>query len=236
MSSQRLRLYFIISMHLIDAFSLLPPKTQCINKHNLSTSNNEADNSKRSIGDVTNNLHGGKYQFQQAEQSLLAGTSRIGQEFADSLYSSCDGADCEEEMEMPKWALRMSDPSEHIEGIITDTLSFVSDESIVENTVTITNEERSWERFHLFIFPWDGGKEGNVLQVDNRNDACPFATNINTGVLAPRGGASNACDANKPYSDSDEIIVTFDGGKNVGDYLLVVGTGAEVWRYLLKIE
>ena len=52
----------------------------------LTASPNEYDGiSNRSIGDVVNNLHGGKYQFQE---SYVAGSSKIGREFAESLYAS----------------------------------------------------------------------------------------------------------------------------------------------------
>ena len=49
-------------------------------------SNDEDDRRLRAIGDLVQNLHGGKYQF--SDTQYLAGNSLIGQEFAESLYSS----------------------------------------------------------------------------------------------------------------------------------------------------
>jgi hypothetical protein len=57
------------------------------------------------------------------------------------------------------------------------------------------------------------------------------------GHLAPRGGASNACDASKPYLDSADIRIEFVGDPQAAvdeELLLVVGTEAEVWRWQLN--
>ena len=58
------------------------------------------------------------------------------------------------------------------------------------------------------------------------------------GHLAPRGGASNACDASKPYLDSADIRIEFVGDPQQAvvkdEQLLVVGTEAEVWRWQLN--
>ena len=69
-----------------------------------------------------------------------------------------------------------------------------------------------------------------------------FKVSPTTGTLAPRGGASNICDETKPYLDSALVSIVWDLGKilangnNVeNEWLLVVGTEAEVWRYRLKI-
>ena len=44
--------------------------------------------STTSIGSVVQNLHEGKYQF--SDTQYLAGSSLVGQQFAESLYASCD--------------------------------------------------------------------------------------------------------------------------------------------------
>jgi hypothetical protein len=189
----------------------------------LATALNEfEDASKRSIGEVVSNLHGGKYQFQD---SYLAGATRLGQEFADSLYASDEIVEEYEDEEMPKWAMRMMDPLLHIDKPLTGTLLFNADNS--EHIITIKNDERSWEKFFAFVLP------SNQVQQDIK---CPFEMHPTTGTLAPRGGASNACDASAPYSDSANISVKIVDGGSTGDYLLVVGTETEVMRYILKAQ
>lgn len=182
-----------------------------------------AGDTKRSIGDVVSNLHGGKYQF---ENSYAAGSTRIGQEFAESLYASDDCTDDDDEVdEMPKWALRMMDPLMHLHKPVISTLVF--EDGINEHTISIKNDERSWEKFYAFILP---------VQPNEQETSSLFAVQPKTGTLAPRGGASNACDANAPYSDIKTITVryTIDGSSSSTDErMLVVGTEAEVWRYLL---
>jgi len=181
----------------------------------------------KSVGEVVNNLHGGKYQFQD---SLFAGSTRIGQEFADSLYSS--DIQAEDDEEIANWALCLMDPLVHRDEPITDSFTFDKSSSD-DRTITIKNDERSWERFHVYVFSWNPGKE--LLNTNDNMDTlmtCP-----NTGVLAPRGGASNACDENAPYLDSAEINIKWIGGrKSCCEYLLVVATETEVKRYLLKVK
>ncbi|KAL3795665.1 hypothetical protein HJC23_002072 [Cyclotella cryptica] len=269
---QRLVVLWIISLSLFPGDSFIPPSTLRVIRGNLhqfdspelqlqthgrttlsiSTSNGDefehagsVEVGKKSIGDVVNNLHGGKYQFQQAEYSLLAGSTRIGQEFAESLYSSSyAGLEEDADEEIPRWVTRVMNPSEHRGKRITDTLIFVpgKGEGIVKHVIRIKNDDRSWERFRVFLFPCNQVAHQGELRSTEYNtyhiNTCPFETDQTTGFLAPRGGASNACDANMPYLDSADIVVKWTGDNNPPktDYLLVVGTEAEVWRYLLKVE
>ena len=198
--------------------------------------NQDSSSKTTSIGDVVQNLHGGKYQF--SETQYLAGSSLIGQQFAESLYSSSSegehdegivGNEDDDDTELPKWAIRLQDPIEQLTKPIQDTLIF--DERYTLHTITIQNDERSWERFYAFIFP-----------TNTDDDCCMFKVSPTTGTLAPRGGASNICDETKPYLDSALVSIEWDLGKilangnNVeNEWLLVVGTEAEVWRYRLKI-
>mmetsp|Transcript_23132 Transcript_23132/g.34248 ORF Transcript_23132/g.34248 Transcript_23132/m.34248 type:complete len:110 (-) Transcript_23132:162-491(-) len=70
----------------------------------------------------------------------------------------------------------------------------------------------------------------------------PVTLQPRSGSLAPRGGASNACDANKPYSDSVQIRVIQGQFSSIGsiqddeEVWLVTGTEEEKWYYLLKLE
>ena len=187
----------------------------------LTASPNEYDGrSNRSIGDVVNNLHGGKYQFQE---SYVAGSSKIGREFAESLYASDEYVEEERDDEMPQWALRMMDTSTHLDKPITGTLTFECEH---DHTITIKNDERSWEKFYAFVL------KPNQDEITS----CPYKVQPNTGTLAPRGGASNACDANAPYSDNANINIKYTSSTSADDFMLVVGTEAEVWRYLLKFQ
>ena len=188
-------------------------------------SNHDDDSRSTSIGDITQNLHGGKYQF--SETQYLAGGSLMGQQFAESLYSSsCDDevSGVEEDFEIPKWALKLQQPDEHEGKQRTSALTFTDSEK--SHTISITNDERSWEQYFAYVL------SSTVEQ--------SFQISPLRGHLAPRGGASNACDASKPYSDSAHITIELSGNDHadiVGEeVLLVVGTEAEVWRFELNIE
>mmetsp|Transcript_8390 Transcript_8390/g.13605 ORF Transcript_8390/g.13605 Transcript_8390/m.13605 type:complete len:229 (+) Transcript_8390:3-689(+) len=186
------------------------------------------------IGDVVQNLHGGKYQF--SETQYLAGGSVMGQQFAESLYSSGGGVDETEndgvDDELPKWALRLQNSFKQSAKPVMTTLAFDKEKST--HSISIKNDERSWERYHVFLLP-------TTIAIDD-DDLCCFRVSPTTGSLAPRGGASNICDETKPYSDSAVISIEWLGedDMDVGaagekEWLLVVGTEAEVWRYRLSI-
>jgi hypothetical protein len=192
--------------------------------------NQSKDEENRRIGDVVQNLHGGKYQF--SDTQYLAGNSLIGQEFAESLYSS-GGTDessvNEEDDELPKWALRLQDPIEQSTKPTSGTLNF--DEQHTSHSITIKNDERSWEKYYAYI----------LSTSSSHIDDCPFRIVSQTsGVLAPRGGASNLCDESTPYLDNAIISTEWVGSSGdsnmaVNEWLLVVGTEAEVWRYRLTV-
>eukprot|EP00578_Thalassiosira_sp_NH16_P030772 CAMPEP_0181081938 /NCGR_PEP_ID=MMETSP1071-20121207/3360_1 /TAXON_ID=35127 /ORGANISM="Thalassiosira sp., Strain NH16" /LENGTH=224 /DNA_ID=CAMNT_0023163501 /DNA_START=224 /DNA_END=898 /DNA_ORIENTATION=+ len=194
------------------------------------------------IGDVVQNLHGGKYQF--SETQYLAGSSVMGRQFAESLYSSGGSADNEQSAdvihdgeELPRWAMRLQDPMEQGSEPFLGTLAFDEELDVLHRTISIKNDERSWERYYAFI----------LVNVDDDNagvrhgDGCPFRASPATGTLAPRGGASNACDESRPYSDSATISVERIGEEKAAvaederRWMLIVGTEAEVWRYRLSI-
>ena len=187
-------------------------------------SNDNTSSSPTSIGDITQNLHGGKYQF--SETQYLAGSSLMGQQFAESLYSSCDSKEVleEDDDELPKWALKLQQPEAHEGKQLSGVLTF--NEVAKSNTISVKNDERSWEQYFVYILP--------------RNLEQSFQISPLRGHLAPRGGASNVCDASKPYSDAAHITINLVGGypaESVEEQkLLVVGTEAEVWRYELNFE
>jgi len=191
---------------------------------------NQSNDEDRSIGDVVKNLHGGKYQF--SDTQYLAGNSLIGQEFAESLYSSggVDESNVDEDEECQKWVLRLQDPTEQSTKPTSGTLMF--DEQHTSHSITIKNDERSWEKYYAYI----------LSTSSSHIDVCPFRIiSQTTGVLAPRGGASNLCGDESTYLDNAIISIEWrigssgDSGIAANDWLLVVGTEAEVWRYRLTV-
>ncbi|KAL7465525.1 hypothetical protein ACHAXS_005842 [Conticribra weissflogii] len=233
---------------------------------NIRNNNEDREDEGISIGDVVHNLHGGKYQF--SETQYLAGQSVMGRQFANALYSGgsseCDNLWNDEEDDeggsrLPKWVLRLKDPNSHVGKPIAGVLEFDSKEDIGVGsgnsaTVSIKNEERSWEKYYAFIIPlW------KKIDDDNDWNATHLATQGITdsvhiskfqimspkwGYLAPRGGASNACDESKPYSDGASITIKWNGLSGKKEYsrqdygdslLLVIGTEAEIWRYRLVV-
>ena len=138
------------------------------------------------------------------------------------------------------------------------------DGMIYSASVEIQNQERTWEEFHAKLvmkLP-----NGEFIEIDNgansSSASCgsssidseatritrpqlPITLQPRSGSLAPRGGASNACDASNPYSDRVQIRViqgqftaieiesSFQDGEEIW---LVVGTEEEKWYYLLKLE
>ncbi|KAL7525091.1 hypothetical protein ACHAWF_001207 [Thalassiosira exigua] len=180
-----------------------------------------------SVGDVVRNLHGGKYRF--SETQYLAGGSATGREFAESL---CAGGGEEEATpddddmgELPNWAKKLADFAEQSSKPLLGTLTL--EEHNEMHTITIKNDERSWEKFYAFVLPDDGG------------GAVGFGISPASGTLAPRGGASNACDDTRPYSDEATIAIERRGGADAvakgEERLLVAGTEAEAWRYRLRV-
>lgn len=150
----------------------------------------------RSIGDVVQGLHGSKYQFSNS------GINFEGQQFAETGYG-CSAPPTEEDYSkepIPNWALKLKDvmpsdeaPSIHLTGD--------------SGTVTIQNEERSWEKYYAFLI--GGDSESLVVEP-------------NVGMLAPRGGTEY-------FQDFEQLTVHGEAaGRNS---FLVVGTEAETWIY-----
>jgi len=217
----------------------------------------------RSIGEVVGGLHGGKYRFGTGS----GGTGNNAQpdpNFAGrgSRRSSTDGDDgndgVDDDGDTPNWARRMNLPSPPPDNTATDTdnIGVVevpsnanrTDGKLRTATVSIRNDERTWEKFYAKIVPAvDSGRSetvdgGRVLWED-----VPFCVAPRTGFLAPRGGASNACDASKPYSDSGTLCVYHREGTllemqlldgtdidTAVQWWLVAGTEEEKWYYKIN--
>ena len=192
--------------------------------------NNEGES--RSIGNIVGNLHGGKYQFDTPGSSMY----QIGQEFAESLYSSSYAADDdndhnEDNEPWPKWATRKLITSPVLSTNVPNlALSSLSNEQ-QKLSVTITNQERTWERFYAQILFFS---ENETFDPDPKGlNNMHLQVTPTTGVLAPSGGANNACDETKPYSDSTILMVEIDSnysfGDTTGNYYLIACTEEETW-------
>lgn len=196
--------------------------TNSIHGIRLSHTSNDysEDTPYRSIGEVVGGLHGGKYQFQ--------GVGGGGSEYALSGPTTNGGNhhDSREQQELPKWALSVK-PSENASILEVPSNANRKNGMIRSASVTIANDERTWEPFHARI----------VCTNDANNDL--FTARPSSGDLAPRGGASNACDESQPYSDSATINVIHNEKEQSIDgaeYWLVVGTEEEQWSYRLRLS
>ena len=126
--------------------------------------------------------------------------------------------------------MRLQDSIEQSTKPTSGTLDF--DKQRTSHSITIKNDERSWEKYYAYIL---STSSSHIV------DDCPFRIiSQKAGVLAPRGGASNLCDESTPYLDNAIISIEWigSGGDSsivANEWLLVVGTEAEVWRYHLAV-
>ena len=117
-----------------------------------------------------------------------------------------------------------------------ETIRVPSDADLMDGifhtaTVSVRNDERTWEKYYAKILP-------GPMEVTEAEDV-PFRVVPRSGFLVPRGGASNACDASKPYSDAVTMHVSRRYGVTINKeevWWLVFGTEEEKWYYLLKLE
>jgi len=218
----------------------------------------------RSIADVVGGLHGGKYQFGGSP-----GTNRAS--FDDASFSGHGGAafgvEEDEDEPLPGWALRMAPKTRDNDngngnGNVPVVLEIPSNSNPMDGmvyaaSIEIRNQERTWEKFHAKLMASsssdDGNGGGGFVEVDAT--AIGLAVTPQSGFLAPRGGASNACDESQPYSDAAVLRVTQRGPEAPGtsasaatsssssssddnnnvDLWLVVGTEEEQWTYKLDL-
>ena len=192
-----------------------------------SNGNNDIGNegSELHVRDYVKNVHGGKYNFG-------VNNNMEGMEFAQSLYASETNCGSELEQlidpneELPKWTQRM------LQLAIENSRKSDSNAAVVRlgESFEIINEERTWEKFYAFVIPKMGRDEKSP-----RISVFP-----ETGHLAPRGGAANACDEAKPYLDSADLVVSLledDEVKyesivtNEECCHVVVGTEEATWFY-----
>ncbi len=203
----------------------------------------------RSIGEVVGGLHGGKYLFDN-------GVSGFGGDGFFTAQSSFSGeGSCgsngemggEEDEEMPNWAKKMQPPSgvsstgagsgsgsgsDAFRTISVPSNSNPMDGMTYSANVRIKNDERTWEKFHTKIMCGENGRFFSYEESSKK----PFYVMPRSGHLAPRGGASNACDESNPYSDSVTLKIIHSANEIVAEgqeWWLVAGTEEEKWYFRL---
>ena len=200
------------------------------------------------VGGFVKNVPGGKYQF---GDTCIIDQNLAGREVMGSLYSSLNSYDDDDEdtssvylnpkEELPQWAKKIfvvETVTEDDTNTNTNTSSMtVTANNIQDILLTIRNEERSWEKFYAFIFPFEKRSEYRVWP--------------ETGVLAPRGGAANVCDENKPYLDTADLRILpmkdtytdtdIDQGQEHVDevrnnFWIIIATEEKTWKFKLETE
>jgi hypothetical protein len=192
---------------------------------------------QRSVGDVVQNLHGGKYQF---DNNNLSGLSLIGQQFAESMYSSTttdDSVDQTDENlfdnnDLPKWVQKLgsnllttnnaTSQITNLDGII----DFFHDD-LTPKSIQIQNMERTWERYYTKIIVLN---ENNIFIQLQQNENCNFDIVGQQGLLAPRGSVGDG------ISDTATIIIRpLQQPNNLNlSCWVVIGTEEATWYYKLN--
>ena len=194
-----------------------------VNNHRFAHNNNggvEVDGDDveyRSISDYVGGLHAGKYDF----DTRISGVTSLNYEkshvFDDATRSKQKGirsilAPYEEGQHFPAWATRKIN-----KNLLMGTIHFNSDVS--QTSVTIKNEDLSWEPFFAAIeYHWG----------DQPTSICSDDVYIapSNGTLAPRGGVD-------VYSDVWDLMVCRPDdivrGGGLPNLYLVVRTEMDAW-------
>ena len=210
---------------------------------NLSQENSQDERNNtpyRSIGEVVGGLHGGKYQFDSFANPAAAAYYNE-QSFGGQGSTTCY-EDNNEETERPNWFQQMRPPSTlggEVETLTVPSNANPMDGMIYSTTITIKNDERTWEKFYAKIMMQEG--ETRVDNEQNDQQSFPFYVRPSSGDLAPRGGGSNACDEMNPYSDSATLRIIHNPKNDINStpgcqWWLLVGTEEEKWFYKVQLE
>ncbi|CAJ1958750.1 unnamed protein product [Cylindrotheca closterium] len=223
-------LTLVIVFGVSSAFHTPKPPLRCSNRAKLYSYSSQNDESLNSVGDYVKQVHGGKYQFGDA------GINSIGQEFAETGYGSeAPKEDVESSLlaEIPRWANRMG-TERGIESKLCGTISLSSSPV----SISIVNEERTWEPFYVKVLI-TAANEPQTDASGSFDDTHPLSIHPRAGTLAPRGGAVNLCDPNKPYSDAATITVDASGDLSLllseeHALYVLIGTEEEKWYYQIE--
>ncbi|OEU14440.1 hypothetical protein FRACYDRAFT_240982 [Fragilariopsis cylindrus CCMP1102] len=241
-------------------------------QHNNNENSNENENNEynkyyRSISDVVGGLHGGKYQFDNNYNNDGVGDNAVAFSGTGSslllddedYYSFNQDEEAEEEdKNVPNWVTNNMEPNfSNYQELIVPTNSNPMDGMIYFSSITIKNDERTWEKFYTKIITINDINSTTTTTTTTKIYNNVVTVQPKSGFLAPRGGTSNVCDINKPYSDKATIriiqqnnnknnshnqkqhgvVTTADNIQNNNNKLwLVVGTEEEKWSYKLILE
>uniref|UniRef100_A0A7S4B0E5 Uncharacterized protein n=1 Tax=Chrysotila carterae TaxID=13221 RepID=A0A7S4B0E5_CHRCT len=180
----------------------------------------QGETARRGVGEVVKLLHGGKYQFGSGGAQASAGSA-----FAEALACSSSGGDAaadDGDVQPPAWARALRPDRE----ASLSTLELAS--AHPATSVQVKNMYKTWEPFVAAVLPADDS--ASALQA-----AAEFELHPTAGTFAPRGGANNVCDPDKPYSDSQTLNVRWRGGEG-GEAWLVIKTEESQWSYKLLAQ
>lgn len=209
-----------------------------IMKDEASTDDNDsttAATSSCSIGDVVQGLHGSKYQFQQYP-------NYEGRQFAESGYSSGkyqgDAVAVQTTMSqepLPDWAIRWQQNFEVPKEGLGSARKLKVFSANVDSPITLTirNDERSWEKFYTFVLMWEEEEGGGKRQSVDASYLIRVTPTL--GMLAPRGKSGGGGEAGQTFSDTAnlQVTATIEDPEASGKLWLLVGTEAERWVYKL---
>ena len=166
---------------------------------------------RRSVGDYMGGVHAGKYNF----DSRLSGVTSLNYEnsvmFDDlagggrkRILAKVEGA------APPSWAFRQVALAEVAAASEQPTITLNGGQGLERGpaagvAVVLANDERTWEPFYTTL-------EEEFADGERRGLRRELLVTPTNGTLAPRGGAENACDASKPYSDRCVLTVFREEG------------------------
>ena len=241
----------------------------------LLLADNGQESEYRSIAEVVGGLHGGKYQFGgDSIGGVSDAFSGHGGGYGEFGAKAKDEAG--EIEELLNWAKKLA-PDNDAPLLRVPSNANPMDGMVYFASIDIQNQERTWEKFYAKVMTNQDGSmtmsSGGIPTTGRGGDfaagaaafvevdaaVCHLSISPRSGSLAPRGGASNACDASDPYSDTATIRVTQttqtqspDGSivppttksgesestsdrERESDLWLVVGTEEEQWTYKLDL-
>lgn len=182
----------------------------------------------RPISDYVGGVHGGKYEFDPRlsgitslnyEKSVLFGDVTTA-DAAGSATNVAPAPNFDDETSPPRWISRPVDYSNRVVNV----LRLENDRAA---TVTIFNEELSWEPFYASL---ESSLTGFRISGDIDVRVAP-----SSGTLAPRGGANRYSDRARlqVHIISKPSFCNHGGGPIPEELYLVVRTECDVWTWRL---
>jgi hypothetical protein len=198
---------------------------------------------KRSVGDVVQGLHGSKYQFQQLAQENKSLLGYEGQQFANEGYVSGhypgDKTSILHSLQnepLPDWAIAWQQQFRPVllqsHGSELRVGNGSSSQGQPGVSITIQNEERSWEKFYTFVLLVEDEPTTGETAINNKSPMVIDASYVvrvepRMGILAPRGKRS---EDDGSFSDSVQLRICMTNNadpETAGKLWLLVGTEAE---------